>query len=67
LVRERYPGVELTPEVEELNVVGFETGELIYVDWRLLKETIDFLRTIDPLNGNMDLIIKGVLYAAGRS
>ena len=67
LVRERYPEVELTPEVEELNVVGFETGELVYVDWRSLKETIDFLRTIDPLNGNMDLIIKGGLYAAGRS
>ena len=67
LVRERYPEVELTPEVEELNVVGFETGELVYVDWCSLKETIDFLRTIDPLNGNMDLIIKGVLYAAGRS
>lgn len=36
-------------------------GELVYVDWSILKETIEYLRTFDPLNGNMDAIIKTVL------
>ena len=67
LVRTTYPEVALTPEVEELNVVGFETGELVYVDWNILKETIDFLRTFDPLNGDMEEIMEVVLNAAGRN
>jgi hypothetical protein len=66
LVRDTYPEVVLTPEVEELNVVGFEDGELIYVDWRILKQTIDFLRTFDPLSGDMDAIIEEILHKAGR-
>ena len=66
LVRDTYPEVVLTPEVEELNVVGFEDGELIYVDWHILKQTIDFLRTFDPLSGDMDAIIEEILHKAGR-
>lgn len=66
LVRMTYPDVTLTPEVEELNVVGFEEGELVYVDWHILKETIDFLRTFDPLCGDMDAIIEEILQKAGR-
>ena len=67
LVKATYPDVALTPEVEELNVVGFETGELVYVDWYILKETIDFLRSFDPLLGDMDVIMEEVLHAASRN
>ena len=64
LVRDTYPEVSLTDEVEKLGVVQFITeGDLVYVDWCLLKETIDFLRTFDPLNGNMEKIIESVLNA----
>lgn len=67
LVRATYPAVQLTPEVEELNVVGFDTtGDLVYVDWQVLKETIDFLRSFDPLNGDMEEIIEEILQKSGR-
>lgn len=66
LVRATYPEVILTPEVEELNVVGFEAGKPIYVDWNILKETIDFLRTFDPLTGDMEAIIEEILHKSGR-
>lgn len=62
LVRETYPEVTLTEEVKELGVVKFITeGELVYVDWDLLRDTIDYLRNFDPLNGDMDSIIKEVM------
>ena len=62
LVRKNYPEVTLTEEVKELGVVKFITeGELVYVDWNLLKGTIDYLRKFDPLNGDMDFIIKEVM------
>ena len=61
-VRDTYPEVILPDEVKELGVVQFiSEGELVYVDWPLLKETIDYLRTFDPLNCDMDAIIKTVL------
>ncbi len=61
-VRETYPGVSLPDEVKELGVVQFITeGDLFYVEWPLLKETIEYLRTFDPLNGNMEKIIVEVL------
>lgn len=61
-VRETYPNISLTEEVKELGVVQFlSQGEMTYVNWTLLKETIDFLRTFDPLNGDMDVIIETVL------
>ena len=62
LVRATYPEVHLTDEVEALGVVGFiDGGNLTYVDWPLLKETIDYLRTFDPLNDDMNVIIETVL------
>ena len=62
LVRKTYPEVTLTEEVKELGVVKFITeGELVYVDWVLLKDTIDYLRNFDPLNGDVDSIIKEVM------
>ena len=61
-VRDTYPEVFLPDEVKELGVVQFITeGDLVYVDWPLLKETIDYLRTFDPLNGDMESIIEEVL------
>ncbi len=61
-VREAYPNVILPDEIKELGLVQFITeGELVYVDWLLLKETIDFLRNFDPLYDDMDAIIETVL------
>lgn len=62
LVRDTYQEVSLPDEVKELGVVQFITeGDLVYVDWNILKETIDYLRTFDPINGDMDSIIDTVL------
>lgn len=62
LVRDTYPEVTLPDEVKELGVVQFiEKRELIYVDWHILKDTIDYLRTFNPLGGDMDSIIEDVL------
>ena len=64
LVRDTYPEVTLPEEVKELGVVQFiDEGDLVYVDWQLLKETIDYLRTFDPLHGDMDAIIESVMNA----
>lgn len=62
LVRDTYKGIDLPAEVEELGVVKFiDEGELVYVDWNILKGTIDCLRTFDPINGDMDEMIEAVL------
>lgn len=61
-VRNTYPEVSLPEEVKELGVVQFiNEGELVYVDWDVLRETIEYLRTFDPLHGDMDSIIRSVL------
>lgn len=61
-VCETYPEVFLPDEVKELGVVKFITeGDLFYVEWPLLKDTINYLRMFDPLKGNMDDIIEDVL------
>ena len=61
-VRDTYPEVSLTKEVKELGIVKFITeGEMAYVDWEIVKNTIDYLRKFDPLNGDMDEIIEKVL------
>ena len=61
-VCETYPEVFLPDEVKELDVVKFITeGDLFYVEWPLLKDTINYLRMFDPLKGNMDDIIEDVL------
>lgn len=49
-VRATYPDVQLTPEVEELGVVQFiEDDHLDYVDWEIVKSTIDYLRELNPM------------------
>lgn len=61
-VRDTYPDVQLTPEVEELGVVQFiNEGKLQYVDWELLRATIDYLRCFNPLQENFDAIIYDVI------
>ena len=61
-IKETYPDVTLTPEILELNVVKFTEGDsLHYVDWDILKETIDFLRSFDPLNGDIESIMQTVM------
>lgn len=61
-VRDTYTSVTLPPEVEELGVVQFiDEGTLNYVDWEILKETIDFLRKFDPLQENVEDIIQDIL------
>lgn len=62
LVRDYYSDIVLPVEIKELGVVQFiDKGDLVYVDWNLLKYTIDYLRTFDPLNGDMNYIIENVL------
>lgn len=65
-VRDTYPDVILTPEVEELGVVQFiEDGQLYYVDWEVLKYTIDYLRKFNPLtdiDGFEHIIINTIEY-----
>ena len=59
LVRDRYPEIAIPEEVQELGVVKFiEEGDLVYVDWHILEDTIEYLRTFDPLNGDMNAIIE---------
>jgi len=60
-IMDTYPDVTITPEVKELGVVQFTEGSLVYIDWVELKKTFDWLRTFDPLNGNMEEIIATVM------
>ena len=61
-VRDTYPEVLLTEEIKELNIVHFVEEKPIFIDLDILKETIDYLRGFDPLNGNMDEIIEEILF-----
>ncbi len=61
-VRNTYPEVTLPKEIEELSIVKFiEEGDLVYVDWHIVKSTIEYLRSFDQMYGNMDSIIVEVL------
>ncbi len=52
-VRNTYPDVQLTQEVEELGVVQFiEDDHLDYVDWEIVKSTIDYMREFNPVDDN---------------
>jgi len=58
LIRDRYPDVILTPEVIELNTVKFNSdNHLDYVDWNILKKIIDYMRSINPLEEDIEKII----------
>ena len=58
LVKKTYPDITLPQEVLELHVVKYIEGEPYYVDWETLKNTIDFLRTLDPLKDPDNTIFK---------
>ncbi len=61
-IRETYPDVTLTSEVLELNVVNYvSNGDLVYVNWDILKDVIEYMRTFNPLTDDMNVIIDKVL------
>ena len=61
-IRDTYVGVFLPDEIQELAIVQFVSdGELVYVDWNVVENTINYMRTFDPLNGKMDEIIETVM------
>ena len=67
-VKTTYPEVVLPEEIIDLDVVKYiDDDKLIYVNWPVLKSTIDFLRTYDPLNATtseMEDMIKKIIDAA---
>lgn len=58
-----YPCLALTPEIHQLGVVDFiyDDKPIAYIDWDALKQTIDYLRGFDPLNGDIEKIIAEVI------
>lgn len=61
-VRDIYPSVSITAEVEEFGVVKYiDNNTLYYVDWPILKNTIDYLRRFNPLEDDLDEIIEQVM------
>ena len=57
-----YPDVVLTPEVLELDLVKLiNDDELTYVDWNIIKTITDYMRTINPLNQEIDKIIDEIM------
>ncbi len=57
-----YPDVVLTPEVLELDLVKFiNDDELTYVDWNIIKAITGYMRTINPLNQEIDKIIDEIM------
>lgn len=60
-VHERYPEIALTPEVKELGVVKYkDKGNLTYVDEKILFTLISYMRTIDPIDCDMDSVIDDI-------
>ncbi len=58
LIRDRYPDVILTPEVIELDFVKYDyDSHMDYVDWNIVKKIIDYMRSINPLEEDMEIII----------
>ena len=61
-VKNTYPDVVLPPEVVQLGEVQFaEESTFCYVDWDILKRTVDSLRSFRPLNGSMEEIIEKIM------
>ena len=62
LIRDSYPDVVLPDWVTELGVVKYLTkGTLVYVNWSVLKDTIDYLRQFNPMSDDMENIIETVI------
>lgn len=61
-IRSTYPDVILTPEVLELDVVKFiNDDQLAYVDWNIIKSITDYMRTINPLDQDINRIIDEII------
>lgn len=61
-IRSTYPDVILTPEVLDLDVVKFIIDEqLAYVDWNIIKSITDYMRTINPLDQDINRITDEIM------
>lgn len=61
-IKSIYPDVILTSEVLELDVVKFiNDGELAYVDWNVIKIITDYMRSINPLDRDINRIIDEII------
>lgn len=61
-IRSTYPDVILTPEVLDLDVVKFiDDDQLAYVDWNIIKSITDYMRTINPLDQDINRIIDEIM------
>lgn len=57
-IKSTYPDVILTPEIIELNVIKFiNYGQMYYIDWNIIKAIIDYMRSINPLEQDINTII----------
>lgn len=62
LIDNTYPDTNLPDWIMELGVVNYlPAGEMAYVDWNALKGAIDYMRSFDPVNGDMTKIIETIL------
>ena len=58
-IRDAYNNVKLPKEIKDLNIVGFiDNEDTNYIKWDELKKLIDNLRKYNPLENNIDDIIK---------
>ena len=58
-IKDTYKEVKLPREILDLNVVSFiENEDTTYINWNELKKLIDDLRKYNPLDDNVDDIVK---------
>lgn len=64
LLSDTYNDVHMTPEVEQLGTnlqAHAPNMELALIDWDVLIQSIDWLRSYDPLASNIDDTIEEIL------
>lgn len=61
-IRDMYPDVILPPEIIELDIVKFASGnQLSYVDWEVIKSLTNYMREFNPLEEDINLIIENII------
>ena len=61
-IRDMYPDVILPPEIIELDIVKFASGnQLSYVDWEVIKSLTNYMRKFNPLEEDVNLIIENFI------
>lgn len=66
LINATYSNSGLPEWIIELGVVNYLPAEdLQYVDWSVLKSVIDYMRSFDPISGDMEELIQTVLCEIG--